>query len=86
MTLLSYFSKASENQTLKGVLGKDIPSSTISSVNTEVQHILQSKEQQLAQKRGGNHALSLRMSKRYYKVGSRVWDSCNYLPFRKEIS
>ena len=53
MALLHYFSKASEVEKLpdpQGALAKDIPSSAISSANTEVQCILQGKKQQPAQK------------------------------------
>ena len=53
MALLHYFSKASWIAKLpdpQGVLAKDIPSSAISSANTEVQCVLQGKEQQPAQK------------------------------------
>ena len=53
MALLCYFSKASVVEKLpdpQGALAKDIPSSTISSANTEVQRVLQGKKQQPAQK------------------------------------
>ena len=53
MALFHYFSKACEVEKLpdpQGALAEDIPSSAISSANTEVQRILQGKKQQPAQK------------------------------------
>ena len=53
MALYHYFSKASEVEKLpdsQAALAKDMPLSAISSANIEVQHALQGKEQQPAQK------------------------------------
>ena len=92
MALLHYFSKASEVEKLpdpQGVLAKDIPLSTVSSANIEVQRILQGKEQQPAQK-SRSELYAKFMTKQKAEIVKRAAKNgiatTTYLPFRDKVS
>ena len=88
MALLCYFSKASEVEPLpdpQEALAKDIPSSVISSANTEVQRILQGKKQQPAQKSRREFTTEQKAEIAKWAVENGI-DTWNYLPFREEVS